>query len=268
MNKLLPALCILVASITIGSPDHVIAQTEVQSVAKLGDEYIVYKVDTFKVRFYGNSKDAPENLRAWIYLYGKQNPTGVVGTIAFYPDALLATKSDRVDGLGRPQGNMASSELTSVLDMLRNGKDVYVHWSHLWKQTWLDSSDDKMTDDESKMLFAANSASSPAPLDAVLAVAVDKTLTIKCQFQLPGTVDQSFMNSEYRYSVLNQNGIQVKDGVMVRFPTRTISLPKKMRSIDDATDATIDASKLKSGEKYYFLVSVRNLTGLATFTAP
>lgn len=115
--------------------------------------YIVNKVESFRIRYYGSSKDGPAELRAWLYLYGKGNPTGVVGAIGFYTPEGLKGKQDRLDGYKRPQGNMAISELSAVLDMLRGGKDVYVHWSELWKQTWLDSAGKPLTKEESKHIM-------------------------------------------------------------------------------------------------------------------
>src|SRR5207248_3817676 len=105
-------------------------------------------------------------------------------------------------------------------------------------------------------------------LDAKLRVKVGAKLEVSCQFLLPGKVDQSFENTEYRYAVLDKEGNQVDDALKIKLPLRTISLPKSERSVTDATDASIVADKLKSGEEYYFVVSVRNLTGLAKFKAP
>ena len=53
---------------------------------------------------------------------------------------MIATKQDRLDGFERPQGNMSITEIVEVLDMLRNEKPIYVHWSENWKQVWLDTS--------------------------------------------------------------------------------------------------------------------------------
>lgn len=121
-------------------------------------------------------------------------------------------------------------------------------------------------------LFSATSAfaqgTAKFELDAVLRVKVANDLQIDCQFELPGTKDQSFENTEYRYAVLDSNGVQVKDAVLMRLPIRVISLPKSQRSVSDKTDAIIQKGKLTSGETYFFVVSVRHLTGLARFMAP
>jgi hypothetical protein len=117
-------------------------------------------------------------------------------------------------------------------------------------------------------LTRADDEKAPPPLDAVLRVKVDAKLVISCQFDLPGKADQSFRNTEYRCVVLDKDGVQVEGALLYRQPRRTIELPKDKRSVTDATDANFVTEKLKSGEEYYFVVSVRNLTGLAKFKAP
>lgn len=108
----------------------------------------------------------------------------------------------------------------------------------------------------------------PPPLDAKLRVKIGTKLEPSAQFLLPGTVDQSFENSEYRYAILDKDGNQVDDALIFKEPHRTINLPKSERSVTDSTDATIRVDKLTKGEEYYFVLSVRNLTGLAKFKVP
>jgi len=115
--------------------------------------------------------------------------------------------------------------------------------------------------DESKLTPTAN-------LDAVLRVRVDPNLTISCQFELPGKADQSFKNTEYRYAVLDKDGVQVRGALVFQLPLRTIALPKDQRSVTDATDAKFLKDKLKAGEEYFLVVSVREVAGLAKFKAP
>jgi len=108
-----------------------------------------------------------------------------------------------------------------------------------------------------------------SPLDAKLRVNVDVAkLQPSCQFELPGKAEQSFRNTEYRYAVLDKDGVQVEGALRFRVPLRTILLPQDKRSVTDLTEAEFVNKKLKSGEEYYFVVSVRNLTGLAKFIAP
>lgn len=106
----------------------------------------------------------------------------------------------------------------------------------------------------------------PVPvLKAVLRVKVDEKLVVHCQFDLPGEKDQSFTNVEYRYAVLDKDGVQIPEALRVQLPFRTIELPKDQRSVTDRTDAVIVTEKLRRGEEYFFVVNVRNLTGLARF---
>jgi hypothetical protein len=83
---------------------------------------------------------------------------------------------------------------------------------------------------------------------------------------LPGKVDQSFENTEYRYAMRDKDGMLVDGALAIQTVQRTIALPKNARSVNDATDAQIQKSKFKPGEEYFFVVSVRNLTALARFT--
>lgn len=111
------------------------------------DKNLVYKVDRFRVRHFGNGRSGPENLRALIYLYGDEHETGVVGTIGFYIDSTFTQYPDHVDNTGRPRGNMPLSQLSSVLNTLSESETLHIHWSSLWKQTWLDTSGDRTTED-------------------------------------------------------------------------------------------------------------------------
>lgn len=115
---------------------------------------------------------------------------------------------------------------------------------------------------------APPSTASGAQLDAVLHVHVDEKLAISCRFDLPGKADQMFQNTEYRYALLDAGGVQIKDNLTMQLPVRTIKLPMDKKSVTDATDAQLDPTKLKPGEEYYLVISVRNLTGLAKFKAP
>ncbi len=106
------------------------------------------------------------------------------------------------------------------------------------------------------------------PLEAKLYVEVDADLEISCQFQLSGGNDQAFQNSEYRYAVLDQHGLQVDGALSIKTVLRAILLPQNMRSVTDPTDAIFNAGELQPGQKYYLVIAVRNLIGLAEFMAP
>lgn len=102
-------------------------------------DYVVNRVDHYRVRHYGTSAFGPQDLKGWLCLYGSGHVTGVVGTIGFYRPEALEARQDWIDPLGRPQGHMPITELAAVLDMLRNERPVYLHWSEAWRQTWLDT---------------------------------------------------------------------------------------------------------------------------------
>jgi len=110
--------------------------------------YFVNMVDRYRIRYYGKSTSGPEALKAWLYLYGGGHERGVVGTVGFYPPDALETKQDRLDGLGCPQGYMAIAEIGAVMDMLRNERPIYVHWSESWKQLWLDTGAEPVGEEE------------------------------------------------------------------------------------------------------------------------
>ncbi len=110
--------------------------------------YFFNMVDRYRIRYYGKSTSGPKDLKAWLYLYGSGHETGVVGAIGFYPDDVLESKQDRLDGLGRPRGHMSITEIGAVTDMLRNEKPIYVHWSESWKQVFLDTSSEPVGEEE------------------------------------------------------------------------------------------------------------------------
>ena len=111
--------------------------------------YFVKPVEKYRIRYLGRGDEAPEDLKAWLYLYGPGPGNPVVGTIGFYPPDVLPAKHDQLDGLGRPQGNMSITDIVGVMDMLRNDKPVYMHWSEIWKQVWLDTAKEPVGEEES-----------------------------------------------------------------------------------------------------------------------
>ncbi|AMV25097.1 ECF RNA polymerase sigma factor SigE [Gemmata sp. SH-PL17] len=117
-----------------------------------------------------------------------------------------------------------------------------------------------------KLELEVGDAPEPARLDAMLRVQADTKKGIGIRFEHPGTADQSFASDEYRYAVLDKDGVQV-NGALVHLPLaiHTTHLPKTERSVTDYSDYALDPRKLKSGEEYYVVVTVRNLTALAKF---
>lgn len=105
-------------------------------------------------------------------------------------------------------------------------------------------------------------------LDAVFRVEIGEKQSIKLRFDLPGKVDQSFYSAEYRYAVLDKDGVQVRTHAlrMNGAARHTVSLPKDERSVVGYSVFKFD--ELKSGEEYYLIVTVRNLTALAKFKSP
>jgi len=110
--------------------------------------YFVNMVERYKIRFYGKSASGPKDTKAWLYLYGPGHETGVVGAIGFYQPDVVETKQDQLDGLGRPRGHMSITEIAAVMDMLRNEKPIYVHWSESWRQVLLSTSSEPVGEEE------------------------------------------------------------------------------------------------------------------------
>ncbi len=123
-------------------------------------------------------------------------------------------------------------------------------------------------------MSAADRAAAPPDLDAVLQVEVTGEGVIGLRFDTPGGADQSFESSEYRYALLDKGGVQLgreqADRALVYLGTavHTADLPGSRRSAPDYSDYVVSFGSLRSGEEYYLVVSVRNLTGLARFKAP
>ena len=122
-------------------------------------------------------------------------------------------------------------------------------------------------------------AKEPPPLDAVFRVSVTSKGVIDLQFDTPNTVDQTFESTEYSYAVLDKDGVQVATEragealFHIGTAIHTTFLPKGKRSVSDYSDyqfaSWLNPSEgLKSGEEYYLIVSVRNLTALAKFKSP
>ena|SRR5215216_833491 len=90
-----------------------------------------YEVLDYKIRFFGRSQSAEEkDKRAELLLGGRDNEsTGpLIARIFFWPSEIAEAKQDRLDGDGRPEGNMSITEVGAVIDMLRYEKPVYIVW--------------------------------------------------------------------------------------------------------------------------------------------
>lgn len=103
--------------------------------------------------------------------------------------------------------------------------------------------------------------------DVVLRVKMDKDLAVTCEFDSKAKKDQAFKNTEYRVAVLDQNGVKVNGALTFVLPLRDIVVAAG-KVTKDGADTTIVKDKLVKGQTYYLVVGVRDLTGLAKFTAP
>jgi hypothetical protein len=110
----------------------------------------------------------------------------------------------------------------------------------------------------------------PAPLKARLNVKVgavslaDKKLPAVFTFTNTTEDAQKFDNGEYRVVLLDSKGELVENALLVPTVLRTVTL--KGRSTADRPGLSLAPGKLKAGEEYYLVVSVRNLTALGKFT--
>ena len=92
-----------------------------------------YKVKSYVVEFFGNSESAKvQDLRARILLFS-DDVKGVAAELRFYQPQKLWLKTDALRTPSSPHptliGHLATDEIVSVLDTLRNEKPIYVAWS-------------------------------------------------------------------------------------------------------------------------------------------
>src|SRR5262245_27701821 len=88
---------------------------------------------------------------------------------------------------------------------------------------------------------------------------------LEAHFLTPSSKEQKFTNTEYRIALLDKNGEQVKGAIAVTTELRDIAL--KAPATVDRPGVSIVPGKLKAGEDYFLVVSVRNLIGHVKFTA-
>lgn len=96
-------------------------------------------VDGYQIQFFGKSTSAVAGVKAWLYLRSSEHETGVAGAIGFYSLDALESQQDRLDALGRPLGHMSVTEIGTVLDLLRNENPIYVTWSDIRSQVFLET---------------------------------------------------------------------------------------------------------------------------------
>ena len=78
--------------------------------------------------------------------------------------------------------------------------------------------------------------------------------------------EQTFFNAEYRFAILDKDGRQVK-GALAILDEEARAIVLKGRSTTDTPPAYVEKGKLKAGEEYFLVVSVRDLIGHVKFTA-
>jgi hypothetical protein len=119
---------------------------------------------------------------------------------------------------------------------------------------------------------AAEQQKTPAPLESRLSAKVegevslnDRKLPLVLTFTNKTDKVQKFDNGSYIIVLLDSNGEQIDNALLVPTVLRTITL--KGATTADRPGLSIAEGKLKEGEEYYVVVSVRNLTALAKFKA-
>jgi hypothetical protein len=78
--------------------------------------------------------------------------------------------------------------------------------------------------------------------------------------------EQKFAFAEYRFAILDKAGRQVKDTLTV-IDAEQWDIVLKGRSTTDTPPVYVEKGKLKAGEEYFLVVSVRDLIGHVKFTA-
>lgn len=117
----------------------------------------------------------------------------------------------------------------------------------------------------------ATAQKTPSPLESRLSAKVegevslkDKKIPLILTFSNKTPKEQKFDNGSYRVVLLDSKGEQIDDALLVPTVLRTVTL--KGDTTTDKPDLSVAPGKLKEGEQYYLVVSVRNLTVLAKFT--
>jgi hypothetical protein len=77
---------------------------------------------------------------------------------------------------------------------------------------------------------------------------------------------QTFLNAEYRFAILDKDGRQVK-GALAIIDEEARAIVLRGRSTTDTPPVYVESGKLHAGAEYFLVVTVRNLVGHAKFTA-
>jgi hypothetical protein len=96
--------------------------------------------------------------------------------------------------------------------------------------------------------------------------AKDGRVPVQLTFRNPTAKEQRFLNTDYRFAILDKDGRQVK-GALMTLDEEARAIVLKGRSTTDTPPVFVENGKLKAGEQYFLVVSVRDLIGHVTFTA-
>jgi hypothetical protein len=77
---------------------------------------------------------------------------------------------------------------------------------------------------------------------------------------------QTFLNTDYRFAILDKDGRQVK-GALTILDEEARAIVLKGPSTTDTPPVFVDTGTLKAGEEYFLVVSVRDLIGHVKFRA-
>lgn len=93
---------------------------------------VFYEINTYHVLLYGRSSQSGTGEKAQIMLMS-EGRAAVAARLYFYGPEMLATKADGVYGSEVIMMNLAISELSVTIDLLRNEKPIYIacyDWAH------------------------------------------------------------------------------------------------------------------------------------------
>jgi hypothetical protein len=96
--------------------------------------------------------------------------------------------------------------------------------------------------------------------------AKDGKVPVQLTFSNHTDKEQTFLNAEYRFAILDNDGRQVK-GALAILDEEARAIVLKGRSTTDTPPVFVEKGKLKAGAEYFLVVSVRDLIGHVKFTA-
>jgi hypothetical protein len=94
----------------------------------------------------------------------------------------------------------------------------------------------------------------------------DGKVPVQLRFFNHADKGQRFLNTEYRFAILDKGGRQLK-GALAVIDEEQRAIVLKGRSTTDTPPLFVAKGRLKAGEEYFLVVSVRDLIGHVKFTA-